>query len=1108
MSVVCPSCGQENPNGFRFCGACGAALAEPPAAREERKVVTVLFCDLVGSTARADRADPEDVRAFLSRYHEGVRAELERFGGTVEKFIGDAVMAVFGAPTVHEDDPERAVRAALAIRDWATDEQTLEVRIGITTGEALVSLDAAPSTGEAMASGDVVNTAARIQTGAPVNGILVDRTTYRATRDVIRFEERDAIEAKGKTDAVQVWEAVEARSRLGVDVVRTAGTELVGRTRELDILRDALARVREERQPQLVSLVGVPGIGKSRLVYELLRVVEDDPQIIFWRQGRSLPYGEGISYWALAEIVKAHAGILDTDTAPAAEAKLHDAVSGVLDETESAWVETNLRPLIGLGDELELGGDRRAEAFAAWRRLFEAMAERSPLVLVFEDLQWADEGMLDFVDHLVEWAGGVPILVVAAARPELLARRPGWGGGKANAATISLAPLSDEETARLMGVLLGRAVLPAETQQRLLARVGGNPLYAEQYVRMLAESGPSDELALPETIQGIIAARLDALAPEEKELLQDAAVIGKVFWVGALGAFGERERWEVEQRLHALERRELVRRQRRAAVAGESEFAFVHLLVRDVAYGQIPRAARADKHRCAAEWIEGLSQDRSEDRAELLAHHYSSAITYATAAGHDTSELAERARLALRDAADRSASLFAFADAARHYAAALELWPEDDPERGKVLLALGTARNHSEGGGREILEEARERLMASGDLDLAGAAEIVLADVCWHEGDLDRSAMHQRQAAELVAGTPTSKAKAFVVANLSRFLMLSGDSAEAIRVGREALAMAEQLNLDGLRAHTLNNIGSARIRLGDLDGIGDLEESIAIAEVADPVEATRSYGNLASTLAERGDISRHAELNGNALAIVERLGLADAIRWFRSAQLESGYWSGRWDDVIRVANELIAEVEAGSSFYLESMWRTLRGRIHLARGALDDAVDDATNALELVRRGADPQLRDPVLVFAARALLEVGRRSEADAAVRELDLVENAQQALMLSAASIDLPFVLLELGRADDLADAASRVTSTTSWVDAALACVRGEFVQAADLYHEIGSLVDEAQARLGAADRLVSSGRRAEADVELQKALPFWRSVGATRYVRKGEALLAASA
>jgi class 3 adenylate cyclase len=285
---VCPNCGRENPDDARYCSNCATPLTEAAPAREERKVVTVLFCDLVGSTARAERADPEDVRAFLSGYHERVRSELERFGGTVEKFIGDAVMALFGAPVAHEDDPERAVRAALAIRDWAPEEQALQVRIGITTGEALVTLGARPSEGEAMASGDVVNTAARVQTHAEVNGILVDETTYRATRDAISFADHEPIVAKGKREPVSIWAVVEARSRLGVDVVRGAQRELVGRTRELGILRESLARVREERRPQLVSIVGVPGIGKSRLVYELLRVVEADDEIIFGaRAGRS-----------------------------------------------------------------------------------------------------------------------------------------------------------------------------------------------------------------------------------------------------------------------------------------------------------------------------------------------------------------------------------------------------------------------------------------------------------------------------------------------------------------------------------------------------------------------------------------------------------------------------------------------------------------------------------------------------------------------------------------------------------------------------------------------------------------------------------------------------
>jgi class 3 adenylate cyclase len=369
--------------------------------RKERKVVTVLFADLVGFTSRAESLDPEDVEAILRPYHERLRAELERFGGTVEKFIGDAVMALFGAPLSHEDDAERAIRAALAIRDWARDEEQLQVRLGLSSGEALVSLGARPDAGETMAAGDVVNTAARLQAAAPINGILVGEATFRATRDAIEYREAGQVDAKGKTEPVPVWEAVQARSAFGVDVQQPAAAPLVGRARELESLRDALDRVRRERSPQLVTLVGVPGIGKSRLVRELFAAVEAEPELIVWRQGRSLPYGEGVTFWALAEMVKAEAGVLETDSPEQVESKLAAAVARLVpDDAERRWVESHLRPLAGLAAEAELAGDRRAEAFAAWRQLLEGLADRQPTVLVFEDLHWADEGLLEFVDHL------------------------------------------------------------------------------------------------------------------------------------------------------------------------------------------------------------------------------------------------------------------------------------------------------------------------------------------------------------------------------------------------------------------------------------------------------------------------------------------------------------------------------------------------------------------------------------------------------------------------------------------------------------------------------------------------------------------------------------
>jgi class 3 adenylate cyclase len=422
---ACGRCGQENPEVARFCLACGFELRRSAVTRQERKVVTVLFADLVGFTSRAETLDPEDVGALLGAYHARVKHELERHGGTVEKFIGDAVMALFGAPVAHEDDPERAVRAAVAIREAVAElndenggQRTLRVRTGITTGEALVTIGARPSEGEGMAAGYVVNTAARLQSAAPENGILVDETTRRSTEAVVEIRPVEPVVAKGKSEPIAAWEVTGIRTRFGVDVVQDTRTPLVGRVRELELLDQALARAREEHAPQLVTLIGIPGIGKSRLLWELFGIVDADPELITWRQGRCLPYGEGVAFWALGEMVKAQVGLLETDTAMDAEAKLAAAVDQLVREDEREWVIGHARPLLGLA-----GGGAASdstEAFAAWRRLFEGLAEQRPLVLVFEDLHWADDGLLDFVDQLVEWATGVPLLVVCSARPELI----------------------------------------------------------------------------------------------------------------------------------------------------------------------------------------------------------------------------------------------------------------------------------------------------------------------------------------------------------------------------------------------------------------------------------------------------------------------------------------------------------------------------------------------------------------------------------------------------------------------------------------------------------------------------------------------------------------
>jgi predicted ATPase/class 3 adenylate cyclase len=1099
---TCPSCGTANPEGFRLCGMCGAALTSPAAAtRAERKVVSVLFCDLAGFTARSEWLDPEDVRALLAPYHTQVRAELERYGGTVEKFIGDAVMALFGAPTAHEDDPERAVRAALAIRDHAI-EADLELRIGVTTGEALVSLDARPVEGEGMASGDVVNTAARLQSAAPVNGILVDETTQRATRAAITYRDAAAVEAKGKAEPVPAWEAVEARSRFGVDVDHHARVELVGREREVAALRDALERAIADEASQLVTIVGVPGIGKSRLLFELGRVVDEMPQLITWRQGRCLAYGDGVAYWALGEMVKAQAGIQERDPEGEAATKLRSAIDDVVeDPTDRPWIETHLRPLVGLEAATGMGGDRRGEAFAAWRRYLESLAERGPLVLVFEDLHWADDGLLDFVDGLVEWLTDVPLLVVGTARPELLERRPGWGGGKLNATTIGLTPLSEDQTAKLIGQVLQRSVLPLEVQQALLERAGGNPFYAEQFTELFLERGSAHDLPMPETIQGIIAARLDGLSLEEKALLQDASVLGKVFWSGALGEDDIR----IERELHALARKGFLARQRRSSLEGEGEWAFAHMLLRDVAYGQIPRAERSRKHQRAAAWIQGLG--RPEDHAELLAHHWSTALELALAAGSPTADLEAPTRRALRSAGERAFAVNAFAAAATHYAAALVLWPNDDPDRPELLYRYADALyGAADDRALAALEEARDALLAAGDRQTAAEAELSLSRIWWHRGKRTEGATHEARATDLV-GDSRSPAAARVLATIGRTRSIAGELEEGLRKATEALAMAEELELDELRAHALTTMALAKSYLGDTAASRDLEEAMEIAIAANSALAGTIANNRAVLAFFDLDLRRSNELFSEGLRIAERFGDGAGVRWIHCQLATSSGALGRWDEAIAALDAFIGECEAGSPHYLESDARTWRAWLRLGRGDLDGALEDTRLAVAGARDVGDPQELLPQLGSAALLLEELGILEEGQVFAREVVELSGDHP----NDAVWSLPFYFL-LSRFSAEFEPQLRATLEAGppwpWKDLAFATLDGDFVRAAEMWATAGSPTWEARLRMRAAEGLIAAGRRHDGEVELAKALSFYRQVGATYWIERGEALLARSA
>jgi class 3 adenylate cyclase/tetratricopeptide (TPR) repeat protein len=1121
---ACPACGADNADGALFCAHCGTPLrrkctacgavvaldaafctscgteldAAPRPSTEERKIVSVLFADLVGFTARAERLDPEEVRKLLHAYYSRVRGEVERFGGTMEKFIGDAVVGLFGAPLAHEDDPERAVRAALAIRDAAGElEET--VRIGVTTGEALITRDARTLEGEGMAAGDVVNTASRLQGAAPAGAILVDEATYRATEHTIEYRESAPVTAKGKAEPVRVWATVAPRSRLGVDIAFRGGAPLIGRQAELNALRDALTRARHARTAQLVTLVGLPGIGKSRLVYELWANVEREPELVYWRQGRSLPYGAGVSFWALGEMTKAHAGILENDDADAAERKLVDAVAHAIpDEAERLWITTHLRPLVGLAADGE-GGGPREEAFSAWRRFLEALAEERPLVLVFEDLHWADEGLLDFVDHFVDWTADVPVLVVCTTRPELFERRPGWGGGKRNAATISLSSLADPQIEELVEALVG------ESKPELVARAGGNPLYAEEYARMLAQSGNGGSVELPDSVQGIIAARLDTLPLDEKAVVQDASVLGKAFWAGELAHLTGLSADVLEAHLRSVERKEFVRRERRSSVAGEIAYVFHHALLRDVAYGQLPRGRRIEKHQRAAAWIESLGGDRSEDLADVIAHHYLSALELARATGQATEELTERARFALRDAGDRSASLHALEAAARFYRQALDLWPEDDIERAGLLFHYGRAL-YPMGRGDDVLAEATEELLDAGDRARAAEAEIMLAELAWLSGRRDVVAEHRDAALRLIGDSPASPAKAYVLANLSRFLSNAEEHDGAIAAGREAHAMAEDLELDDLRAHTLVTVGTSRALSGELGGVTDLERAIALAREANSPQSSRGLNNLATVTAHLGRLPQAFELYEEARKEARRFGHGIALRWLETERVAELYWRGLWDEALE-RTEVVWDGE-GEIALQEIDMLIVRAKIRFARADVDAAVRDVGKALDVAHEADDVQSLFPALAASAHIALAAGKPSEAGELVNALLAHWDRVGPVLPSWWLADLASAMEGLGRGAEIELVHDRVAVATLWFDAAVSAAGGAWLRAASLFAQIGSAPDEAFSRLRAAEQLIGAGRGAEADLELEAALSFYERTRASAYVERARSALARSA
>ena len=918
-STNCPSCAGSCPPGSRFCPACGAALELPLAHALERKIVSVLFCDLVGYTALCERLDPEDADSLLRDFYTAARRTIENYGGLVEKFIGDAAVGVFGIPAAHEDDAERAVRAALRLRDElphlprVADTQ-LAARIGVNTGLAVVRHDVAIRAGEGFLVGDAINTAARFQQLAPPGGIVVGQTTGELTEGKILYEPLPAASLKGKRRPVPCLLVRGPVSRRGVDPLRRFAAPLIDREVESGILRGLLEKASASGQPQLALIVGEAGIGKSRLVAEFFRYVENRPQLVRWRQGSCPSYGEGLAFWALGEIVKAELGVLDSDDGQAIETKL---ARGLADLSESEWLAARLRPLLGLPSPPAA----RDENYAAWGRFLASLAADTPAVVVFEDLHHASESTLDFLLHLVEQGTEAPLLVIGTARPEQLANHPEIVTRAAQLVAarrllrIDLAPLSAGETGELVDYLLGDFARPPETRRALATRAAGNALFAEQLAFHLRSQAPSTDQAeleaetkdtaavsLPASLQTLIAARLDELPAEEKTVLGDAAVVGQVFWTGAIAALDHGDRDAAEQRLAELARRDLVHPERDSTLAGEPQFAFHHSLIREVAYEQLPRVERAAKHAAVARWIETTTA--TDEAAEIVAHHYSRALDLAKATCDDalTARLREPAVEALKRAGDRALGLDV-ESAERHYATAASLAGDSD-RRPYVLAAWAEALEQS---GRlaeavEALDEGMRGLQALGDLSAAKAT----AARSWYAHWLlaDGYELPPDEPAQLADEGDASPELIAVLEGCADRVNYAGQSTRAIELAERAIGKCAELQWpEPLRAIDIR--GDARCALGDVRGLDDLRHALELAR-------ERGAGHwccvVASNLGECLNVfegpASALQIHRECLELARRHRDELALCFGRLVLLVDLVWDGRWDEALREAGDL------------------------------------------------------------------------------------------------------------------------------------------------------------------------------------------------------------
>jgi class 3 adenylate cyclase/tetratricopeptide (TPR) repeat protein len=1099
--VACSSCGTENPESSKFCRECGARLilacascgtsvaprtkfcpecgapqqvqAEverqvlaPTAA--ERRLVSILFADLVGFTPLAESRDPEETRELLGRYFDVAREIVARYGGSVEKFIGDAVMAVWGTPTAHEDDPERAVRAALdmveAVRHLRGEVgiAELELRAGVLTGEAAVTVGAA---NQAMVAGDLVNTAARLQSVAPPGGVLVGESTRRATDVAIAYEPVGEAQLKGKATPVTAFRALRVvAQRGGAGRSDTIEPPFVGRDAEFRLIKDLFHATGDERRPRLVSVTGQAGIGKSRLAWELLKYIDGVTELAYWHHGRSPAYGAGVAFWALGEMVRGRAGIAEGEDAASSRGKLRATLEEfVIDAEERRWIEPALQQLLGIA-EAEPAPLARETLFAAWRTFFERISERATVVMVFEDLHWADSGLLDFIEHLLDWSRSHPIYVLALARPGLTERRSDWGLVRRNAVSLALEPLPEGPMRELLGGIV--TGLSDPVARSILERAEGIPLYAVEIVRMLIAQGrlesadgvyrPVGELetvTLPESLHALIAARLDGLDPADRALLQGASVLGKTFTLEAIAAIAGVEPTGLQETLRSLVRRELLRVDADPRSPERGQYGFVQSLIREVAYSTLGRRERRRLHLAAARHFEGLGDD---ELAGILATHYVDAYR-AQPDGPEGEAVAAQARVALRGAADRAAALGSHLQAFGYLEQALEVTPEP-VDRAPILeaaageaLAAGISTKARQLG-EEVLRLRREQ----GDREPILRATAMLARALNYAGSVEEAVALLERAGTEFGDLVETPAYVAIAAQLSRAYMRTGQHDRAIATADRALPTAERLDLDRDTLELLVNRGTALSHDRIFEGGAVLLGAIELARLRElPDVEIRAIINLQSVVEAEDPRLNQAP---RALELVHRFGLRNLLNYLLWNASEAALPAGDWDWMIATEAEWMA------SAVTEEQRTNVDGNsiaIRIFRGEADEAEIERIWGPWLA--ASDPQVGSGRLLSLGRLALVHGRLAESH---------RMAMESLAMSQA------------HARSAVDVAARAAI---WAGDHEAAVRAREVLARHHGRASRNALRTADAGIAALE-----GRRADALAAYREAIRVWREFG----------------